>query len=81
MAALDLCRRWRAFRTIEDDTQGVAIDADDSKISMRAWRVRNMRGFCNGHYLLEIIQCYRERYRVAARVIAAPPEAATKLAC
>ena len=45
MPALDQGRGWCAFRAIEDDTQGIAIDADDSEITMWPWRVRQAYGF------------------------------------
>ena len=54
MPALDLGRGWRAFRAVENDAQGVAIDADNFKDRMRDRRLRDLRGFWNHHDLLKI---------------------------
>ena len=45
MPALDLGRGRRAFRAVEDDAEGVTLDADDSKARMPGRRLRNLRGF------------------------------------
>ena len=45
MPALDLRRGRRAFRAVEDDAEGVTIDADNSKARMPDRCLRNLRGF------------------------------------
>jgi hypothetical protein len=45
MPALDLRRGWRAFRAVEDDAEGVTIDADNSKARMPDRCLRDLRGF------------------------------------
>lgn len=45
MPALDQGRGWRAFRVIENDPQGVAIDADNFKDRTRDRRLGDLRGF------------------------------------
>jgi hypothetical protein len=45
MPAPDLRRGRRAFRAIEDDAEGVTLDADNSKARMPDRCLRNLRGF------------------------------------
>ena len=45
MPALDLRRGRRAFRAVEDDAEGVTIDADNSKARMPDRWLRSLRGF------------------------------------
>ena len=44
MPALDLRRGRRAFRAVEDDAEGVTIDADNSKARMPDRCLRTLRG-------------------------------------
>jgi hypothetical protein len=45
MPALDLRRGRRTFRAVEDDAEGVTIDADNSKLRMPHWGWHYLRGF------------------------------------